>query len=418
MKRVRINTLLLCCAATLLGAGILGAQPKLPQKEIPILAWYGIPADEAKVERFQELKDAGFTLNFRGYSNADEVVKALDAAQKVGVKIIAACPELRNDTEATVKRFMKHPALAGYFLRDEPLSSDFPALGEWARKVQAVDDKHFCYLNLFPNGGKEHLDALGVQSYREYVSRFDREVPMQFLSFDHYPITYDGMKPEWYENLEEFSDESKKAGKDFWAFAMATKHWKYPHPTLATLRLQMFSDLAYGAQGLQYFTYWTPVNSEGFDYEFGPIGLDGKRTVAYDRVRAMNQELKALSGIFVGAKVISVRHTGDRIPRGTKRLTALPEPVKGYQFRPTTAAKSFDYAEVCEAKHREALELLFSEADRVSYSSLIGRLQSSYAAIGHSFGINKAKQLKVFLENKRMIVKEDKFYRYNPEFHY
>ena len=84
MKRVRINTLLLCCAATLLGAGILGAQPKLPQKEIPILAWYGIPADEAKVERFQELKDAGFTLTFGGYSNADEVVKALDAAQKVG----------------------------------------------------------------------------------------------------------------------------------------------------------------------------------------------------------------------------------------------------------------------------------------------------------------------------------------------
>ena len=136
MKRVRINTLLLCCAATLLGAGILGAQPKLPQKEIPILAWYGIPADEATVERFQELKDAGFTLNFRGYSNADEVVKALDAAQKVGVKIIAACPELRNDTEATVKRFMKHPALAGYFLRDEPLSSDFPALGEWKSEAK------------------------------------------------------------------------------------------------------------------------------------------------------------------------------------------------------------------------------------------------------------------------------------------
>ena len=97
---------------------------------------------------------------------------------------------------------------------------------------------------------------------------------------------------------------------------------------------------------------------------------------------------------------------------------ALPEQVEDYQLRQTTAAKSFDYAEVCEAKHREALELLFSKADRVSYSSLIGRLQSSYASIGHSFGINKAKQLKVFLENKRMIVKEDKFYRYNPDFHY
>ncbi|MFR2609706.1 MAG: AAA family ATPase [Alistipes onderdonkii] len=97
---------------------------------------------------------------------------------------------------------------------------------------------------------------------------------------------------------------------------------------------------------------------------------------------------------------------------------ALPELVENYQPRQSGAAKSFDYAEVCEAKHREALQHLFSEADRVSYSSLIGKLQNSYAAIGHSFGINKAKQLKVFLENKRMILKEEKFYRYNPDFHY
>ncbi len=97
---------------------------------------------------------------------------------------------------------------------------------------------------------------------------------------------------------------------------------------------------------------------------------------------------------------------------------ALPVLVENYQPRQSGAAKSFDYAEVCEAKHREALQLLFSEADRVSYSSLIGKLQNSYAAIGHSFGINKAKQLKVLLETKRMIVKEEKFYRYYPDFIY
>ena len=106
------------------------------------------------------------------------------------------------------------------------------------------------------------------------------------------------------------------------------------------LRLQIYSDLAYGAQGIQYFTYWTPQGDSFWDYRFGPIGLDGKRTVAYDRVRAMNQELKALSGIFVGAKVISVRHTGDRIPRGTKRLTALPAPVKVLETEGTGAVVS------------------------------------------------------------------------------
>lgn len=97
---------------------------------------------------------------------------------------------------------------------------------------------------------------------------------------------------------------------------------------------------------------------------------------------------------------------------------ALPESVEDYQPRQNGAPKGFDYQEVSEAKHREALEILFSQAAQVSYSSLIDKLQSSYTAIGHSFGINKAKKLKTFLENKRMIVKEDKFYRYNPDFVY
>ncbi|MCC8089180.1 MAG: AAA family ATPase [Rikenellaceae bacterium] len=96
---------------------------------------------------------------------------------------------------------------------------------------------------------------------------------------------------------------------------------------------------------------------------------------------------------------------------------ALPEPAENYQPRQSTA-KGFDYAEVSETKHREALELLFSEADRVSYSCLIGKLQTSYASICYSIGINKAKKLKTFLENKRMIIKEDKHYRYNPDFVY
>ena len=46
----------------------------------------------------------------------------------------------------------------------------------------------------------------------------------------------------------------------------------------------------------------------------------------------------------------------------------------------------------------------------------IEKLRSSYASAGHDFGINKAKKLKSFLENKRMILKEDKFYKFNPDF--
>lgn len=52
--------------------------------DLPILAWYGIPAHEATVERFEELRDAGFTLNFRSFPSADAVAKGLDAAGKAG----------------------------------------------------------------------------------------------------------------------------------------------------------------------------------------------------------------------------------------------------------------------------------------------------------------------------------------------
>jgi len=96
----------------------------------------------------------------------------------------------------------------------------------------------------------------------------------------------------------------------------------------------------------------------------------------------------------------------------------LPELIEDYQPKQTVSQKGFDYQEVPEAKHREALENLFSEAEQVSYNSLINKLQKSYLTVGYSFGTNKAKLLKMFLENKRMIVKDGKSYRFNPDFHF
>ena len=98
--------------------------------------------------------------------------------------------------------------------------------------------------------------------------------------------------------------------------------------------------------------------------------------------------------------------------------SSLPELVDDYQPKQSTTQKGFDYQEVPETKHREALENLFSETDQISYTNLIGKLQKGYATVGYSFGTNKAKLLKVFLENKRMIIKEGKFYRFNPDYYY
>ena len=330
MKKLFLLPLLaLCCMYGCSSAtDEAGAVAKLQAEgEMPILAWYGIPSDSTTPERFLELKETGITHHFsEGYRDADAMQRALDVAQQVGIKLIVSCPELKKDPEATVRRFMNHPAVAGYFLRDEPSCADFAELGEWAARIRATDDEHFCYLNLFPNYAP--LEVLKADSYRDYVQRFDREVPLQLLSFDHYPVVGDTYRGEWYENLEIFSDEARKAGKPFWAFALTTAHTPYPIPDLAQLRFQVYSDLAYGAQGIQYFTYWTPGKNPNWNFHHGPIGLDGKRTDVYDKIKTMNEEIKALSGVFLGSEVIAVNHTGDTIPQGTRWLEELPEGVK------------------------------------------------------------------------------------------
>lgn len=313
--------------------GYAKSQERLSSEgQIPVLAWYSIPASETTVERYQEMKDAGITHSLSFFNSIDEVKKALNAAEKVGVKLLVSCPELKKEPEQTVKQLMNYPAVAGYHLMDEPNIRLYPELSKWAKQIQSVDSKHFCYVNMFPNFADS--SQLGTKNYPEYVQEYLRQLPVQFVSFDYYPVMKDRLSKSWYENLELISSESKKAGKPFWAFALTT-NYDNDHvtpQTLAAMRLQVYSDLAYGAQGIEYFTYWsaTSVNApSGEDQRGAPISVTGKRSVVYDRVKQMSQEIKNLSGVFLGAKVVSVRHTGlGKIPAGTIRLTSLPKAIK------------------------------------------------------------------------------------------
>ncbi len=68
--------------------------------------------------------------------------------------------------------------------------------------------------------------------------------------------------------------------------------------------------------------------------------MDGKRTVTYDRLKQMNEEVKNLSGVFYGSKVLSVRHTGEATQKGTRRLSKLTEGIKVLDTNGASAAVS------------------------------------------------------------------------------
>lgn len=295
------------------------------KEEFPIMSWYSIPAEDATLERYLELAECGFNINFSHLNRLEDLKTSLDLAEQTGVKVMATCVELETATDSAVAAVKDHPALYGYFLRDEPLPAAFPELAAWADNVKKADGGvHPIYLNLLPN----YVDSAALTcSYRDYVRRFIDEVKLPMVSFDSYPVTFDGIRSEcWYENLQIVHDESEAAGLPFWAFALSTAHDPYPLPTMASLRLELYTALAYGAQGLQYFTYWNP-GTEIWNFHEAPINQDKQRSEAYYLVQRMNKEIQARAHVFLGAKVVSISHLGDTMFRGCERMESFPAHV-------------------------------------------------------------------------------------------
>lgn len=295
--------------------------------EIPIIAFCGIPAEHSSAERFREFRNCGFDISIENYGdmNGLQLKAILDVAQREHVRLIVRSAFF-DTRPGTITRHIKgHPALYAYYLEDEPVGE---ALGRLARKVKAMrvsDDSTRYYVNLMPTYGIENHDKR-AGAYKRYLQQVSA-LNLHQISFDHYPICDDGIRKDWYRNLELVRRESMRTNRSFWAFVLCTPHIYYPQPTLASLRLQIYSNLVYGAQAIQYFTYWTPHPYGDYDFHDGPIGLDGKRTKTYMLVKNMNQELRRQLSLFDGATIESVGHLID-IPDGTTKAANLPRSIK------------------------------------------------------------------------------------------
>lgn len=299
-------------------------EPIPAKEEIPIFAYHGMPLKFTTTERFKEMKDCGILYFSAIMDEEDAIRQCLDTAAAAGVKAVIDDKQLEKEPEEFVRKFKDHPGLGGYFLADEPGTEGFKWIGEWAKRIRSIDTTHFCYVNLLP------IYALGEDEYEKHLSTYCKEVPLPYISFDYYPVLFDKenqkvvVSPFYYQNLQIVSDWARKTGRTFSGFALTTAHAIFPIPTSAHLRFQFYTNLAYGAQSLQIFTYWTPKEYGENDFHLGPLTRKGKRSQVYELLREVTQEIQNRAFVFLGAKMQSVCYQGDTIPKGTKPLETLP----------------------------------------------------------------------------------------------
>lgn len=326
----------------LLGVALLAAGMMSAAEELPIMGYSGFGALSPNLEmRYREARECGLTALMQGFGTVDEARRCLDMAQRAGIRLLFSNRRLfEADGSQFAAAVKDHPALMAYYVRDEPSVDDFENLGRAVRAIQAVDSRHPCIVNWFGRVNRMQY-WYHVPTFEEYVGRFVDQVPTPILSFDQYPVLNPGLFPtpvfrpatgdchlqtNWYHSLETVLDTSKRSGRPYWAFALscALRHQPgndYPIPTEGHLRLQHNSNLAYGAQGLWYYSYHASPKNPGNMFSQGhPLASDGRRCTVYDRMRRVNAELQRRAFVFLGAKVERVRHTGETVPFGTARL--------------------------------------------------------------------------------------------------
>ena len=299
----------------------------------PIMAWNSPPMQPAVLQKMAECG-----LNVAGFVPAS----GLDLCQAAGLKAIVSDTRCggydwthvdervaRSNILSLVAQVGKHPALFGFYLRDEPPPAYLPGLGRVAALIHEFAPGKWPYINLYPDyADKNQLEGL---SYEQYLQLFITDCRPTFISYDHYALMDDGsLRDGFWRNLEQVHAASRASGVPFCSIVLSVGHFNYREPTRADLLFEVYSALSYGAHGIAYFTYFAPATG---NYRGAPIDQFGNPTPAWHHLQYVNLQIQKLAPTLLQLTCNDTYHF-TKIPQGSHGPTAtsLVDKVDGGDF--------------------------------------------------------------------------------------
>ena len=291
--------------------------PALPRaawrfEGFPILAWWP-PPGTASADDFARYKAAGFTLYplnpDAGYD------AALRMAKGAGLPILAFRTtqgfNLPPLDVAALDFPEDDPAVIGWVVADEPgPPEDVAAAIREVHRLMAADPTERALFNFFPPHAQP---APGTEA----AARAALASGLPILSFDHYVFPkpdLEGREAEaakhvadHHRNLRLFRRLALEHDVPFWAFALTIEHAYYRRPSASDLRWKQFTNLAYGAKGLWYFTYWAPPDWPRW-IDRAIVTAAGEPTDLWAEAKAINDEVNRLGEVLLSLTSTAVGH--------------------------------------------------------------------------------------------------------------
>lgn len=288
---------------------------------ISLMGWWGPPPSAQNLAIYRQA-----FLNTLPVTLQRAQPEALDRAEERGLTVALELPaDAPFDLDAIPEDVFAHPAVWACIVAE---GVTLETVAEAIRRAEALRARQPDWLpivTLLPDpadpaweGAAASLAAAGVPVL-PWV--------MPYLS--------DGStdEAELYAVLQGASQAAERGGAPLWGLVQVTEHADRRRASESDMRLQAYANLAHGARGLVYYTYWGPrpgsLPAEHPMASFGVSMVDTGRRVpsyGYQMARIINAEITQLSPYLEGLTPTGVYFVGE-IPEGTRPLVPGTGPI-------------------------------------------------------------------------------------------
>lgn len=335
-------------------------------------------------EYFQKAQELGVNLfvycpdNYS--SNPSSVTKALELGEKYSIGYFVADTYMsnvaRNGAKFELETFAKlvelynsSEAFVGVHVTDEPTAKQFSG-------VKSVFDGFYelgleglqAYCNLYPTYGTT-IDYSGEgkhMTYEEYLEQYYETVHPRFLSYDHYPFETENFA-QYIQNLSVMRSFAQEREIPFWSFvqaggqfndaALPIKSEPY-RPSEGEMLWDINMNLAFGAKGIQYFTFIQPEHfayapNDTFDYyRNGLLGAMGNRNEWFFYAQKANRQISAIDHVLMNARSMGFVVSGEQ---ATQLAGSLSDTFQNKKFRELTGVSGNAFVGCFDYQGRTAL---------------------------------------------------------------